>query len=515
MDGKTFTTLVIASRISDLARVQAHTVGNALKKQFPKIEIKYSFRESLGDKNLTDPLWKMPEKGVFTQDFLEDLKNGECDLVVHSWKDLPIENRLDTEIVGTLHREDMRDLLLVKKDSFANILNDKKIKIFSSSPRREYNLKPFLKKYLPFNLDSVDFLPVRGNVPTRLKKMLSSSDVDGLVVAKAAWDRLMESPLREHESLKKELMQYLDLTKWMILPLTENPTAAAQGALAIEIKKSRPELKKLLAVVCKPNDFKNVSEERETLKNYGGGCHQKIGINYWETKFGLLKIEKGEHQGQSFHNVFFKFLNPSPRVDKELAFPLEKSDVNFFERKKLTENIPDSPGYWIARENVLPEGVTFDSSSVIWTSGLKTWSSLAAKGIWVNGSSESLGEKEDPKVDNLVKDGFSWLKLTHDKSQSFAWGKNFSTYKLIPREINFDIQNKKFFYWMSGTGFKRACELDKKVLFGIHFCGPGNTWDEIKTELLKHNISSDPNICFSFSHWKNILGGNNEFVGTL
>jgi hydroxymethylbilane synthase len=63
--------LTIGSRRSDLARIQAYQVGETLRGAHPQIEINYSFHESLGDKNLNDPLWQMPEKGVFTQDFRE------------------------------------------------------------------------------------------------------------------------------------------------------------------------------------------------------------------------------------------------------------------------------------------------------------------------------------------------------------------------------------------------------------------------------------------------------------
>ena len=103
--------VTIASRRSDLARIQAYQVGEALHADHPQIEIDYSFHESLGDKNLNDPLWKMPEKGVFTQDFREGLLRGDFDLVVHSWKDLAIEVDPETEIVATLPRADARDLL--------------------------------------------------------------------------------------------------------------------------------------------------------------------------------------------------------------------------------------------------------------------------------------------------------------------------------------------------------------------------------------------------------------------
>ena len=108
--------VTVASRRSDLARIQAYQVGETLRAAHPQIEINYSFHESLGDKNLNDPLWKMPEKGVFTQDFREGLLRGDFDLVVHSWKDLAIEDDPETEIVATLPRADQRGLLLVRED---------------------------------------------------------------------------------------------------------------------------------------------------------------------------------------------------------------------------------------------------------------------------------------------------------------------------------------------------------------------------------------------------------------
>jgi len=90
--------LRIAARKSDLARLQALMVGDALAAAQPGCELEYLFRESLGDKNLSDPLWQSPERGVFTEDFVEDLREGRVDLVVHSWKDLPTEDRPGSSI---------------------------------------------------------------------------------------------------------------------------------------------------------------------------------------------------------------------------------------------------------------------------------------------------------------------------------------------------------------------------------------------------------------------------------
>ena len=124
--------LTIASRRSELARIQAYQVGDTLRRAHPQIDITYSFHESLGDKNQNEPLWQMPEKGVFTQDFREGLLRGDFDLVVHSWKDLAIEEDPETEIVATPPRADARDLLLVRDHRWAEVERTGVISILTS-----------------------------------------------------------------------------------------------------------------------------------------------------------------------------------------------------------------------------------------------------------------------------------------------------------------------------------------------------------------------------------------------
>ena len=170
--------LRLSSRQSALAQIQAYQVGAALEKAHAGLEIEYLFRESLGDKNLTDPLWKMPEKGVFTEDFFRDLTENKTDLVVHSWKDLPTAEKEETRIVATLPRADQRDLVLFKKSSLKKAL----VKIYSSSPRRTYNIKPLLNWALPWQVEEIEFQSVRGNIPTRIQKLLAAEEIDGLIV---------------------------------------------------------------------------------------------------------------------------------------------------------------------------------------------------------------------------------------------------------------------------------------------------------------------------------------------
>src|SRR5258708_12989685 len=138
-----FMRVTLASRRSELARIQAYQVGDALRLAAPGTEISYSFHESLGDRNQNDPLWQMPEKGVFTQDFRAGLLRGDFDLVVHSWKDLAIEDDAETEIAATLPRADARDLLLVPVSRWLEITRTGTIPILTPPPPRTIHLTSF------------------------------------------------------------------------------------------------------------------------------------------------------------------------------------------------------------------------------------------------------------------------------------------------------------------------------------------------------------------------------------
>lgn len=253
----------VSGRSSELSRIQMHQVADAIRAAAPSAEVVMNFRESLGDRMLEDPLWSMPEKGVFTEDFVEDLREGRTDVVVHSWKDLPTEPRIGTRVVATLPRADVRDVLLVRRDLWSSVKPGARITILSSSPRRAHNLGTFLSWALPVRNLAIEFVPVRGNVPTRLRKLHEGTH-HGLVVAKAALDRLMLSDDRCHR---------------MILPISANPTGAAQGALAMEIADGcDPEIASLIADLNAEVTFDEATREREILRSYGGGCHQKIGV---------------------------------------------------------------------------------------------------------------------------------------------------------------------------------------------------------------------------------------------
>ena len=133
-------------------------------------------------------------------------------------------------------------------------------KIGTSSLRRKSQLLSINK--------NLKILPIRGNVDTRIQKMLDGN-YDGLVMAAAGVKRL---------GLEKHITEFFDLDTML--------TAPGQGAIAIEIRDSDDDLKKLLSKLNHDETNMCVSAERSFLKTLGGGCHVPFAA------FASIKNEK-------------------------------------------------------------------------------------------------------------------------------------------------------------------------------------------------------------------------------
>ena len=489
--------VTIGSRRSDLARIQAYLVGEELQAAHPQIEINYSFHESLGDRNQNDPLWQMPEKGVFTQDFREGLLHGDFDLVVHSWKDLAIEVDPETEIAATLPRADARDVLLVREDRWSQIEDTGVMTILTSSPRRSYNLESFLRAALPGKLSELNFTNVRGNVPTRVRKLLEL-ETDGLIVAKAALDRLLAAKQSEFATTRDELRQALSRCRWMVLPLRENPSAPAQGALAIEVLRRRADIRDLFAPLNCADTFAAVAREREILRGYGGGCHQKIGASVLRRPFGEITFLRGlTDDGRVLDSCSMSPLRPRPQqIPRDQLWPLNSSESDWFSR----ERIPAEPGgdhlsLWIAKADALPDDWCPSAGQIVWASGVQTWKRLAHRGVWVNGSAEGLGEQEAQNIAILAARDLQWLKLTHAAGYDEGTMPVLHTYRLVPKDAPHDLQSwlqgRKYFFWKSGSSFEYALSLNPWIESMTHFCGPGNTQRRLEQSGVQPHVFLD------------------------
>jgi hydroxymethylbilane synthase len=476
--------LKIASRKSDLARLQALLVADSLRKVDSNISIEHLFSASFGDLNPDISLDQMPTKGAFTEDFKEGIKNNEFDIVVHSWKDLPTDLPAHSQLF-TLKREDPRDLLLVRKSSSRQL----NLKVLTSSPRRIHHIIPFLKDFYPLRLKEIETAEVRGNIPTRLKKLIEGEG-DALIIAKAALDRLLSSKLEEFTDLKIELRSYLDQCRMMVLPLSHFPTAAAQGALAIEVNKNNKKVISILEKIHCSDTFKNVKKERTLLSNFGGGCHQKLGMTSLTHQHGnYFSVSGQKPDGKEIKELSLETsLNDSKPETKDEVLKA----TSFFDRERINVEVPIERDLYLAKDYALPEQFT-NTDQIIFTSGVASWKKLADKGHWITGSSESLGEPWGTNLEELLGRELNWLKLSHTK----APGENLSTYELTPKKDLPDLKNKSFFYWMSASQFNLALEKFPEIIDKNHACGPGYTHSEISKKIPANRLE----IYLSYEKW--------------
>ena len=466
----------IISRKSTLAKIQARLVADKINTKVDDFKFELITKETSGDIDLMTPLHQMPDAGVFTNDIREELLNLNADIAVHSWKDLPVEMLEGTEIFSTIEREDPRDLLFFKSSS----IRKKNISIFTSSPRRKENLSNFLPFALPWTPEEIIFKDIRGNIQTRVRKFYNSDD-DGLVIAFAALKRLIEAS--EFMDEEPDLLAIFKKFKWMLLPLSENPSAPAQGALAIEVASSNESVKNTLKKIKNEDVFETVNTERQILKKYGGGCHQKIGVTAINTSKGQMIYLKGEtEQGLKLSETYFKPKLKYQNEIKEVSsyFPLEDSPSLYeripFSEDKIKLSKLENSGIFISRGNALENINNISESNLIWTSGIETWKKIAKKGVWVNGSSDSLGEKENPPID--IFDETKWCKLSHKDAEEDKLSL-ISTYELIPKEMPDNIEENSHFYWMSASSFKLVFDKFPSIESANHSCGMGKTFDEI------------------------------------
>lgn len=513
--------VLIASRQSDLAKIQAYMVADELRRHHPGLEVAHHFRESLGDINLTDPLWKIPERGVFTEDFVQGLASGEFDCVVHSWKDLPTEDRPGAEIVATLPRADARDLVLLRQDLPA----DGDWKILSSSPRRAHNLRDFFHEFLPVKPASVEFKSVRGNVPRRIEK-LTEGEGDGLILAKAALDRLLDDRYAEFAPTRAKLEAWLKNFWILVLPLELDPPAAAQGALAIEIRADRADLRALFAPLNHRPTFEAVRWERRRLAAHGGGCHLKIGLLQAPLAPGsahLLRVERGQTPaGEEF---FRRGLADFPRAPLKAEAPrlAAPRTEDLFETEEIAldaaalELVAGAP-LRPAHSRAVTPGIAKllrargPNAPWIWAAGLESWRKLAAQGIWVRGCDEGLGTAAglSRNLEAVMRANGStpapWIRLSHEDRDGGLGDDErlLATYRLRPRAASVDFIESlgaaDAFYWRSGALFREARRLVPALADKDHACGPGATRHVLERELGR---DLEDRLFFSESEWRN------------
>lgn len=255
------TTLTLGTRGSDLALAQTRLVAAQLQVAHPALTVKTEIIKTTGDLRL-DVSLSAPgslEKGLFTKELEEALLAGTIDAAVHSLKDLPTELPTGLGIGAILERADPADVLISRTPGGLDAL-DQGATVATSSPRRKAQL-------LQLRPDLV-VVEIRGNVPTRLRKLAENTALDGLLLAKAGLDRLGAEilPAGLHACVVGA-----------ILP------APGQGAIALECREGDSAVTDLLQAIHHEETARCVEAERNLLRELGGGCSLPLGVlGTWE-----------------------------------------------------------------------------------------------------------------------------------------------------------------------------------------------------------------------------------------
>lgn len=251
----------LATRSSRLALWQTNAVASQLTRLGNHCEIVPL--NSTGDIDLVKPIYELGVQGVFTKELDIALLSHQADAAVHSLKDVPIVLAKGLKLVAVMERADYHDILITKKGLPEA---DRPFTLATSSIRRKAQ---WLERYPRHRIENV-----RGNVETRIKKLMES-DWDGLLMAKAAIDRL---------ELKLDNSYALD---WML-------PAPGQGAVAVVCREDDDEIIRQLSQINHQPTFMAVSAERMFLHELKGGCSAPIS-SLVKNENGTLHFEGAVH----------------------------------------------------------------------------------------------------------------------------------------------------------------------------------------------------------------------------
>ncbi len=241
--------ITIATRGSMLALWQANHIKALLAARYEDLEAKLLTIRTKGDKVLDVPLASVGGKGLFVQEIEEALLDGRADLAVHSMKDVPMVLPDGLMLGAVLKREVSHDVFVSEKYPTLESLPPGAV-VGTSSLRRQAQL-------LSYRTDlTVSML--RGNVETRVRKMREGM-YDAVILAAAGMKRL---------GISAAHMQ--PLTPPLFLP------AVGQGALGIEIRTDRQDLKDIISFLNHAETMLCLTAERSFLRRLDGGCQVPI-----------------------------------------------------------------------------------------------------------------------------------------------------------------------------------------------------------------------------------------------
>ena len=244
--------IVLGTRGSDLALRQATLVSEALARKWPNLSIEVKKISTKGDETKAVDK-RAGRKGLFTTEIENALLAGHVDIAVHSAKDLPSQLDAQTEISAVLPRARWEDVIVSKHPGGLTGL-PAGATVGTGSIRRSRQLK--------WQRADISIVDLRGNVPTRLRK-LSEESWAAIVLARAGLDRLAVS--LPHFFIEA-------LPQAVFLP------AGGQGIIAIQIRSSDADARRITEAINEQTTRLCLRAEREFLRLLNVDCNAPVGV---------------------------------------------------------------------------------------------------------------------------------------------------------------------------------------------------------------------------------------------
>lgn len=281
--------LRIGTRGSLLALAQANGIMERLKKKFPRVSFQLAVVKTHGDEFQGVELFKQNGIGVFTKTIEQALLKKEVDVAVHSLKDLPTDLPKGLCLAAFPRRLDPGDVLISGHRYTLKTL-PKHATVATGSPRR--------KRQLEFARPDLKLSDIRGNLDTRVQKVLREKKYDAVVVAKAGLLRL-----------KKYLRYASPISTAKLMP------AVGQAALGIEARRNDREILRMLRTLNHAETEVKVRAERSFLKTLGGGCRVPVGIRS-VLKKRAIHLEASVFSTRSATYLHDRITGPASRSDR-------------------------------------------------------------------------------------------------------------------------------------------------------------------------------------------------------
>ena len=182
------------------------------------------------------------------------------------------------------------------------------------------------QRQLHWKRPDLKLVDVRGNVPTRLRK-LAENRWDGIVLARAGLERLGFSATRSECSFEDVQFFVEILPREIFLP------AGGQGIIALQIRVDDQNTKAFLPSVNDPDTLLCLQAEREFLSLLHGDCNFPVGV-YATISNGRMKLRTQVFEGES----------PTPRL-AEVDGASDEGDqlaAKLFEKSSKTESMSKS-----------------------------------------------------------------------------------------------------------------------------------------------------------------------------